>query len=247
MKQPRPVKNEQCLPPTLTLPRQGGGDSCGQGLKQLLLFPFNGNAREAASVVAAINAVGPKWELLGFVDDSPGQAGKDFGGYTVLGGREVLSQQPEALVLAVPGRPENFRHRAALIDSLGLPTERFATIIHPSVGIGLETTIGHNTLIMNNCVLTAKVRIGNHVVILPNTVVAHDSRIGDYSLLGSNISISGGVAVAENCYVGSGSKLIQAITIGPSSLVGLGSVVIRDVPADAVFAGNPSRRLKAAP
>ncbi len=216
-------------------------------MKQLILFPFNGNAKEAASVIEGINTVKPEWELLGFIDDSPGHAGKKFGPYPVLGSREVMPHFTEALVLAVPGRPENFRERAALIHSLQIPPARFATVIHPSVAIGLETTVGYNTLIMNNSVLTAQVTIGNHVVILPNTVIAHDSRIGDYCLLGSNISISGGVTVAENCYIGSGSKIIQEIRIGEKTLVGLGSVVLHDLPARAVFAGNPARMLKAAP
>ncbi len=216
-------------------------------MKQLLLFPFNGNAREAASIIEESNAFGDEWELLGFIDDAPEHVGKKFGGYPVLGGREKLRHYAEAYILAVPGRPENFCARAALIQSLQIPPARFATVIHPSVAIGIETTVGYNTLIMNNCVLTANVTVGNHVVILPNTVVAHDSCLGDYSLVGSNVSISGGVTVAENCYIGSGSKLIQEIRIGEQTLVGLGSVVVNNLPPKAVFAGNPARRIKAAP
>lgn len=215
-------------------------------MKQLILFPFNGNAKEAASVIEDINTVKPEWELLGFVDDAPGHTGKKFGKYPVLGGRKEIHHYMKAFVLAVPGRPENFRDRAALIHALQIPPTRFATIIHPSVTIGIETTIGYNTLIMNNSVLTAHVTVGNHVVILPNTVIAHDSRIGDYCLLGSNISISGGVTVAENCYIGSGSKVIQEIIIGEKTLVGLGSVVLHDLPAQGVFVGNPAREIKAA-
>lgn len=216
-------------------------------MKQLLLFPFNGNAREAASVIDDINAARTEWELLGFIDDAPEHAAKEFGPYQVLGGREVMLRYPDAFILAVPGRPENFRERVAVIQSLQIPPARFASVIHPSVTIGIETTIGYNTLLMSNCVLTAHVTVGNHVVILPNTVVAHDSRLGDYCLLGSNVSISGGVTVAENCYIGSGSKLIQEIRIGEQTLVGLGSVVVSDLPPVSVFAGNPARQIKAAP
>lgn len=215
-------------------------------MKQLLLFPFNGNAREAASVIEDINAVRAEWELLGFIDDAPEQGAKEFGGYPVLGGREKMQHYADAFILAVPGRPENYRSRAALIQSLQIPPARFATVIHPSVTIGIKTTIGYNTLIMGNSVLTAQVTVGNHVVILPNTVVSHDSRLGDYCLVGSNVSISGGVTVAKNCYIGSGSKLIQEIRIGEQTMVGLGSVVLNDLPPLAVFAGNPARQLKAA-
>lgn len=215
-------------------------------MKKLLLFPFNGNAREAASTVEEINKSSPTWELLGFIDDDIQKSGRRFGGYPVLGGREKLQELAGAYVLAVPGRPENYRQRREIIDSLGIPASRFATVIHPQAWVGLECSVGHNSLLMANVVLTAGSVVGNHVVILPNTVVSHESRIGDYCLLGSNISVSGGVHIENNCYIGSGARIIQEITIGEKSLIGLGSVVIRDVPPGSVAVGNPARLLKEA-
>lgn len=213
-------------------------------MKRLILFPYNGNAREALSVIDAINAVAPTWEVLGFMDDHPPSAGVACGGVGVLGGREVLDRYPDAYVLAVPGRPENFLRRGQLIHSLGLPDARFACIVHPAATIGVNVTIGHNTLLMAGVVLTANVSIGNHVVILPNTVVCHESRIGDEALVGSNVSVSGGVDVGRNCYIGSGAKIIQGVTVGTGALVGLGSVVIRDVEPSAVVAGCPAKPVR---
>lgn len=213
-------------------------------MKQLLLFPFNGNAREAVSVVEQINSVSQEWELLGFIDDAPGCWGEQIGDYTVLGGRDYFNLYKDAYVLAVPGRPDNFRSRSQLIQSLQIPHSRLATIVHPSASVGLEATIGRNTLIMHNVVLSTGVSVGDHVVILPNTVISHESRVGDYSLLGSNVSVSGGVTVANNCYIGTGSKLIQEVHIGEQALVGIGAVVLADIPSRSVFVGNPARLLR---
>lgn len=212
--------------------------------KKLLLFPFSGNAREAASVVEAINRQQETWQLLGFIDDNPEKHGLCFGAYPVLGGREHLQRYPDAFVLAVPGRPETFRQRQALIASLELAPERFATLIHPSAAIGIGCTVGANTLLMANIVLTADVAVGRSVVILPNTVIGHDSRLGDYCLVGAGVSVSGGVTVGENCYLGSGARIIQEATIGARALVGLGAVVIKNVAAGSVVAGNPARIIR---
>jgi sugar O-acyltransferase (sialic acid O-acetyltransferase NeuD family) len=212
--------------------------------KKLLLFPFNGNAREAASVVEAVNHHTQKWELLGFVDDDTSKHGQCFGNYRVLGGRDVFSHQNDALTLAVPGRPENFQQRQSIINSLGLMPNQFATLVHPAVTIGINCKVGINTLLMANVVLTANVTIGDHVVILPGTVVAHDTIIEDYCLIGSNVSISGGVTLKSACYIGSGSRIIQEVTVGTRALVGLGSVVIRDINPSTVVAGNPATILR---
>ena len=213
-------------------------------IKKLLLFPFSGNAREAASVVEAINRQQETWQLLGFIDDDPNKQGLRFGDYSILGGREHLERNKDAFVLAVPGRPETFQQRQALIASLDIEPDRFASIIHPSASIGIGCSVGGNTLLMANIVLTANVSVGQSVVILPNTVIAHDTTLGDFCLIGANVSISGGVTIGKNCYLGSGTRIIQEVIIGEQSLIGLGAVVINNVTSGSVVAGNPARIIR---
>jgi UDP-2-acetamido-3-amino-2,3-dideoxy-glucuronate N-acetyltransferase len=50
--------------------------------------------------------------------------------------------------------------------------------------------------------------------------------------------------VKQGAAIGSGSTLLCGITIGERAIVGAGSVVTKDVPADAVVAGNPARVLR---
>lgn len=213
-------------------------------MKKILLFPFNGNAREAISIINDSNTFRQEWEIIGFIDDDPHKINLQFGPFKVIGNRERIKYYPDSLVLAVPGRPENYLQRDAIIKSLGLQQKRFATIIHPSVSVGSECTIGSNCLLMQNVVLTAGVTLGNDIIILPNTVIAHETSIGDYTLIGSNVTLSGSVKVEKQCYIGSGAKCLQEITIGEKSLVGLGSVVIKDVPAGSVVAGNPAKIIR---
>jgi len=215
----------------------------GRGPTPLILFPFNGNTKEAVGVVRAANSASPVWSLMGFVDDDPAKHGLEFDGFPVLGNREEFSRHPEAMVLAAPGRPENFRNRPDIITGLSLAFERFASLVHPGVTCGPQTRIGRNCLVMAGVVLTANVTIGDHVVILPNTVVAHDTRIENYCLIGSGVCLSGSVTVRRGCYLGSGCRVIQEATIGEQALVGLGAVVIADVAPRSVVAGCPAKPL----
>jgi sugar O-acyltransferase (sialic acid O-acetyltransferase NeuD family) len=213
-------------------------------MNDILLFPYNGNAREALAVIDAINHIKSTWNVLGFVDDNPKLHGQEDLGVPILGGRETLDRYPDAKVLACPGRPENFRQRDTIIESLEVSPQRFCQLIHPSISVPRGTTIGFNTLLMANIVLSINVRIGNHCVILPNTVISHESRIGDYCLIGSNVSISGNVEVQHKCYIGTGTKIIQDVIIHETALIGLGSVVIRSIPPQSITVGNPGRQLE---
>jgi len=44
--------------------------------------------------------------------------------------------------------------------------------------------------------------------------------------------------------IGSGSTILANVTIGENAIVGAGSVVRKDVPANAIVAGNPARFLR---
>jgi sugar O-acyltransferase (sialic acid O-acetyltransferase NeuD family) len=202
----------------------------------LLIFPCNGNALEA------LDCLGEAFELIGFVDDSPGLQGTRRYCFPVLS-RAAFAEHPTARVLAVPGSPTSYVHRRTIIEGLGIDADRFATVVHPRASVSPLARIGRNVLLMAGVVVTSNAVIGDHVIVLPNTVVHHDVVIGDWTLVGSNVSIAGSVRVGENAYIGSGTRIINGVSIGDRALIGLGSTVIRDVPAGARVAGSPARQL----
>jgi sugar O-acyltransferase (sialic acid O-acetyltransferase NeuD family) len=205
-------------------------------LKNLLIFPFNGNGLEA------ISCLSNEYNLLGFIDDIPLKQGKTSNGISVFT-RDAIRNNPEALILAVPGSPTSYKTRKDVIGSLNIDYPRFATIIHPNASISPLAKIGKNVLIMSGVVITSNAVIGDHVCILPNSVIHHDTSIGEYTLIGSNVSVAGHSTVGANCYIGTGTSIINNITIGARTLIGLGSTVIKSLPEDSKAAGNPARLL----
>jgi sugar O-acyltransferase (sialic acid O-acetyltransferase NeuD family) len=203
--------------------------------KKLIIFPFNGNALEA------YDCLGNNFELVCFVDDEVSKYGH-YDGIPITS-RKAIEEHPDALILAVPGSPTSYKKRKEFIDSLNIPTERFATVIHPNASVSKLASIGFNTLIMAGVVVTSNAVIGNNVCILPNSVVHHDSIVGDYTLIGSGVVIAGGTHVKQNCYVGSRSSLINGISVGEFTLVGMGSNVVSSVEANSVIIGNPAKPL----
>lgn len=202
----------------------------------LLLFPAGGTAREA------LDCLGTAYSPLGFVDDNPALHSTRVCGLPVWG-REAFTEYPHAKVLAVQASPETFRVRVAVIQSLGLPPERFATVVHPAAQIGHHVRLGHNVLVMAGAVLTANAVLEDHVIVLPNTTIHHDSRIATGTFVGSNVVVAGHAVVGAQCFIGSGARIRNGVRVWAGTLVGMGSVVVADAAPNSVYVGNPARRI----
>ena len=112
----------------------------------------------------ALDCLGDAYRFIGFVDDTPEKQKATPHGHAVFD-RSAFDAFPDAYVLAVPGGPTSFRSRVETISGLGLPSERFARVIHPRARIAALADIGYNTLVMAGVVVTSNAVIGNHVCV----------------------------------------------------------------------------------
>jgi sugar O-acyltransferase (sialic acid O-acetyltransferase NeuD family) len=203
----------------------------------LVIVGAGGLARETAA------SLGPRWRLLGFLDDDPALHGTDRAGVPVLGPAD-LARSLDAQVVVCVGSPRNHGVRARLVTRLDLPAHRYATVVHPSAQVGAGCTAGPGTVVLAQVTLTAGVTVGAHVAVMPQVVLTHDDTVDDFATIASGVRLGGGVRVGRGAYVGAGALIREGVTIGDRSLVGLGSTVLHDVPAGEVWVGNPARFLR---
>jgi acetyltransferase-like isoleucine patch superfamily enzyme len=52
------------------------------------------------------------------------------------------------------------------------------------------------------------------------------------------------VVIGQNVWIGSGGIILSGVTIGDGAVVAAASVVTKDVPANALVAGNPARVIR---
>jgi sugar O-acyltransferase (sialic acid O-acetyltransferase NeuD family) len=211
--------------------------------ESLINVGAGGFARETAQAVRAAGV----HTLLGFLDDDPAKHGTKVDGVPVLGGSALLADHPSARVLVCVGSARDYAARARVVERLGLPDERYATVVHPSASVPDDCELGAGTVLLAQVVLTAAVRVGRHVSVMPQTVLTHDDVVEDFATLASGVRLSGGVRVGRGAYLGAGVLVREQLSIGAWSLVGIGGVVLSDVPAGQVWVGSPARRLRSAP
>lgn len=83
-------------------------------------------------------------------------------------------------------------------------------------------------------------------VINPNTVIGRNFNLRQCTTIGSSSFTDSSLCptIGDNVQVGPNCTILGKITIGDNAVIGGGSVVVKDVPANAVVAGNPARIIK---
>lgn len=126
--------------------------------------------------------------------------------------------------------------------------------------IGDETKIGAFVEIQKNASVGKRCKISSHtfvcegVEIQDNVFIGHSvtfindsyprATTGDGELQTEADWKVEKTVVNKGASIGSGSTILSNLTIGQNAIVGAGSVVTKDVPANAIVAGNPAKVLR---
>jgi len=126
--------------------------------------------------------------------------------------------------------------------------------------IGDETKIGAFIEVQKNAKIGSRCKISSHTFICEGVTIEDDVFIG-HGVTFINDSYprattKGGVLqteadwhveptlVKKGASIGSGATVLSNLVIGENAIIGAGSVVTKDIPANAIVAGNPARLLR---
>jgi acetyltransferase-like isoleucine patch superfamily enzyme len=145
-----------------------------------------------------------------------------------------------------------FRHPAAIVESsrIGARTRIWAfTHVLPGAVIGEDCNICDHVFVENDVV------VGDRVTVKCGVQLWDGVRLEDDVFVGPNVTFTNDpfprsrqrpaafspTTVRHGASIGANATLLCDLTIGPGAMVSAGAVVTRDVPANAIVAGNPAQ------
>jgi len=152
--------------------------------------------------------------------------------------------------------------RVAPDVKLGRDVRLFAFVNLYGCEIGDDTKIGTFVEVQKGAVIGRRCKISSHTFICEGVTIEDDVFVGhNVTFINDRFprATTGGAlqteddwtciptVVKQGASIGSSVTVLCGVTIGERALVGAGSVVTRDVPPDAVVAGNPARVMDRAP
>jgi len=114
--------------------------------------------------------------------------------------------------------------------------------IQKNAKVGRNCKVSSHTFICEGVTIEDGVFVGHGVVFINDSYPRATTTAGE--LQTENDWTVEPTRVGKGASIGSGSTILSNVTIGENALIGAGSVVTRDVPANAIVAGNPARVLR---
>lgn len=206
---------------------------------KVIVIGQGGHSKVISDIIQCL----PHITLLGYLDDkySSLSIGDQLYYGPISEAKKILSLYNE--VQFIIGIGNNFV-RKIIVEKLGLPTDRYFTLVHPSAIISPSAVIGPGSVIMPHSVINADSYIGKHVIVNTSAIIEHDNEIEDYVHLSPNVTLTGQVMVKEGSHIGSSATIIPSKQVGEWSVIGAGATVINNIPPFSLAVGTPARIIK---
>lgn len=137
--------------------------------------------------------------------------------------------------------------RAAAVLRELLPNAPADVYIEPPFhcDYGYNIYCGSRVYFNVNCVVldVARITIGSHVFIGPGVQIYSATHPVDVATRRKR-AFGKPVTIGNDCWIGGGAIICPGVNIGSGSVVAAGAVVTKDVPGNALVAGNPARVIR---
>jgi sugar O-acyltransferase (sialic acid O-acetyltransferase NeuD family) len=206
----------------------------------LVVFGGRGGGAVATDSARRIQTLTRALVVHGFLNDHLGED-ELVEGLPVLGKFADWQLLPDFVRFVAPLHKYAKMHtRAARIAELGIPGERWCSVVDPGACVSGSVSLGTGTLISAGAHVQPACQVGNHVAIRQGAVIGHNSAISDHAFVGANSTVCGYATIGTGAYLAPGCVVRDGVKIGEFATVGVGAVVLHDVEPGSTVIGNPA-------
>ena len=215
---------------------------------KVIVIGGKGSAIVVGEQIYDADQKGANVEFMGFAFDDPSY-GSEINGFPIVGGtKEVYEKFKNDLSVKFIFqlyRPDLMQERIELLNSYGIPDDRFFTFIHPSCVVSRSAKIDVGSAIMANSVINSNVHIGKHCTIHSNSLIGHDTTLGDYNFIAAHNVVGSNNTIGDANFFGLNSSFNNYLNIGNNCFVGMASNVIKSIKTETKVMGNPAKPFSA--
>lgn len=184
--------------------------------------------------------ISSKFSVLGILDDS--KAAYDSRNWKVpyLGKVDDIDAINGAGVVIGISDPTVRLKISSMYEKSGL---EFPTIIHPSVLISEDVSIGKGVVLCPNVVVSYEAEISDFVHVNIMSSIGHHAQIRTGVTINSHCDITGKVVLETGVKVGSRAGVLPGVTVGEFATIASGSTVVKRVKSRKTVHGNPAKEL----
>ena len=200
------------------------------------IYGSNGSGREVMEIARIQNV----WEEIVFIDDfneSDGPVKKiSFEHF-----KGIYTKDEARIVISLGETKDREMLRKRVTDA-GYSLGR---VIHPSAYISPDAKTKDGLIARANVVVSCGAEIGENVQLFECSTIGHDTVIGIDSIVSAKVSIGGNCEIGDGVYIGMSAAVKEKIRIGNHSTIGMSTAVFKDVDENLIVLGNPGRPMKA--
>lgn len=182
------------------------------------------------------------FEIQGFIDDDERKWGKNFVGYPVLGGIDIITNLQEKAAVVITIANPSFKKK--IIDKLSNPNIAFPSLISKHAWISKQVSIGNGVIIYPGVSVNYHTRIEDFVIVNMNSAIGHDCHLQRFCALAPGVALAGFTVLGECVDMGIHSATRQSIRIGRNAIIGGMAMVITDLPESVTAIGVPAKIIK---
>lgn len=211
-------------------------------MTRIIVLGAGGDALVIAEAIVQAKLAGQDIELAGFLDDR--LKGEALYGKPVLGALDDWTTL-EARICFVPAiqKVKDAPRRVDRLLALGIPAERWITVVHPRAAISSDARVGRGAFIASCATVQPECEIGDFASLRAGAMLGHHCRVDAHAYVGPNAVMCGRSVLELGAHLGPGAVLLESKVMGSYSVAGIGAAVTKDVKPRTVVFGNPARRV----
>lgn len=178
------------------------------------------------------------FKLVGILDDDKKFFKKDLKGIPYIVGLQNARKFKDHYFIYAISSFQNMNLREKIFKKMEVSKHKFPNIIHNSVMIEDNVSMGYGNIIYPNSIICSHTKIKDFCVLTYSTIIAHKVNVNSFTVIGSRSTVLNGTKLGKGIFLGANVTIGENLRIGNFSKVLFGSIVTKSIKKNIFFFKN---------